>query len=158
MDKKVNSTPTTSDNRKVIGDLLHTHGLKKTPIRTEMLELFMNNDFALSASDILVRMKAENDRVTVYRALNSFEEHGILHIASEDGRGAKYALCSHNNHDEPHYDQHVHFVCDKCDKTFCLKDTRIPNVQISSEFLVNRIQYTLHGICKECKDKQTNDH
>ncbi|RJE72563.1 MULTISPECIES: Fur family transcriptional regulator [Reichenbachiella] len=139
------------DNEKIIGDLLHAHGLKKTPIRMEMLDLFMNHDFALSASDIVAKMKARHDRVTVYRALASFEEHGILHKASEDGQGAKYALCGHDCPDETHADQHAHFVCDECHHTYCLEDVEVPEIKISSEFSVNRVNYTLSGICKECK-------
>ena len=139
------------DNGRRIGDLLHTHGLKKTPIRTEMLDLFMNHDFALSASDIIARMKSGHDRVTVYRALASFEEHNILHKASEDGQGVKYALCSHSRPDETHDGQHAHFTCDECHKTYCLEEVIIPKIEVSNEFLVDRINYTLHGICKECQ-------
>ena len=72
------------------------HGLKRTPIRTEMLDLFMQHEFALSASDLLAKMKTSNDRVTIYRALSSFEEQGILHKASEDRQGVKYALCNYD--------------------------------------------------------------
>lgn len=139
------------DNKRIIGDLLHAHGLKKTPIRTEMLDLFMNHDFALSASDIVAKMKAGHDRVTVYRALASFEEHGILHKASEDGQGVKYALCGHSCPDETHADQHAHFVCDECHQTYCLEDVEVPEVAVSNEFSVNRVNYTLSGVCKECK-------
>lgn len=139
------------DNKRQIGDLLHGHGLKKTPIRTEMLELFVNHDFALSASDIMARMKAGHDRVTVYRALSSFQEHGILHKASEDGQGIKYALCGHSCPDETHADHHAHFVCDECHQTYCLESVEVPLVEVSDDFSVNRVNYTLSGVCKECK-------
>ena len=142
------------DNERITGDLLRTHGLKKTPIRTEMLELFMNHDFALSASDIIARLKAGNDRVTVYRALASFEEHGILHKASEDGQGVKYALCGRSCPNKTHDEPHAHFVCDECHKTYCLKDVLVPEVEVSNGFFVDRANYTLRGICKECKALQ----
>lgn len=109
----------------------------------EMLNLFMNHDFALSAADIVTKMKARHDRVTVYRALASLEEHGILHKASEDGQGAKYALCGHSCPDEIHTDQHAHFVCDKCHQTYCLESVEVPEVKVSDEFSVNRVNYTL---------------
>ena len=140
------------ENKSIIADLLHSHGLKRTPIRTEMLDLFMNHDFALSASDLVSRMKVENDRATVYRALASFEEHGILHKASEDGHGIKYALCTDNCSDEAHQDHHAHFICDVCSHTYCLEEITVPDVEISKEFLVVRTDYTFRGICKECKD------
>lgn len=139
------------DNEGIIKDLLHAQGLKKTPIRTEMLTLFMAHDFALSANDIVARMKAGHDKVTVYRALASFEENGILHKASDAGQGVKYALCGHNCPNEIHTDQHAHFVCDECNQTYCLEDVKVPEVEVSGEFSVNRVNYTLGGICKECK-------
>ncbi|NJN24900.1 MAG: transcriptional repressor [Cyclobacteriaceae bacterium] len=140
------------NNKKTIGDLMHAHGLKKTPIRTGMLELFMAHDFALSASDIVAKMTAGHDKVTIYRALNSFEEHGILHRASEDGHGIKYAMCSSHCPDEPHTDKHAHFVCDVCHQTYCLEDVEVPEVEVSNEFSVSRANYTLCGICKKCKN------
>ena len=137
---------------RLIKDLLHAHGLKKTPIRTEMLELFLEHDFALSASDIVAKMTARHDRVTIYRGLNSFEEHGILHRASEDGQGVKYAMCSQHCPDEPHTDKHAHFVCDECHQTYCLEEVEVPKVKLSDQFSVHGFQYTISGICKSCKE------
>lgn len=139
------------NNQRITGSILEANGLKKTPIRIEILDLFMSHDFALSASDIVDKMKAGNDRVTVYRALASFEKRGILHKASEDGQGAKYALCSHRHRSKIPFDQHAHFVCDECQKTYCLEEVVIPSVEVSDEFIVNRVNYTIHGICKACK-------
>ena len=42
-------------NQKFTAELLRAHGLRKTPIRTEMLTLFMKHNAALSASDIIHR-------------------------------------------------------------------------------------------------------
>ena len=139
------------DDKSLIADLLHAHGLKKTPIRVEMLELFIKADFALSASDLLANMTTGRDRVTVYRALTSFEEHGILHKASEDGQGTRYALCSHSCPDKSHSEKHAHFVCDECHHTYCLEDVEIPTIKVSDEFSVLRATYTLSGVCKECR-------
>ena len=138
------------NRQKHITDLLHAHGLRKTPIRTEMLALFIKHDTALSASDIIARMKSKHDRVTVYRALSSFEDHGILHRASEDERGVKYALCGQHCPGESHADQHAHFICDQCHQTYCLEDIKVPRVTVSDEFSVNRTNYTLGGTCRVC--------
>ena len=138
------------DNPKFTADLLSKHGLRKTPIRTEILSLFTKYDTALSASDIFSKMKFKHDRVTVYRALSSFEEHGILHRASEDERGIKYALCGQHCPDEPHVDQHAHFVCNQCHQTYCLEDVKVPKVAVSKEFLVDYQNYTLSGTCRVC--------
>ncbi len=138
------------NRREIIGDLLASHGLKKTPIRMEVLALFMTHEMALSAGDIITKMTTEHDRVTIYRALNSFEEHGLLHRASEDWQGIKYALCDQRCPDEQHTDRHVHFVCDECHHTYCLENITIPEVQAPPEFSVALVNYTLNGICNRC--------
>lgn len=137
-----------------IKELLHNHGLKKTNIRSEMLELFMKCNFALSASDIMAKMKTDYDRVTIYRALSAFEENGILHRASEDSQGVKYALCGNRCPDESHLDKHAHFVCDICHQTYCLDHVEVPPVKVSDDFKVSRVSYTLGGVCKECRDSE----
>ncbi|MTI31586.1 Fur family transcriptional regulator [Xanthovirga aplysinae] len=139
------------DNKRRIGDLLHAHNLRKTPIRTEMLEMFMDHDFALSANNVITKMMGRYNRVTIYRALNSFEEHGILHRASEDGHGIKYAMCGPHCPDQLHLDKHAHFVCDECHHTYCLEEVKVPNVELSNEFSVRHANYNLSGICKKCK-------
>lgn len=140
------------DHESKIGDLLSSHGLKKTPIRIEILNIFMQHHFALSTNDLVEKLSIANDRVTIYRALISFESHGILHKASEDRNGIKYALCNHTCPPQTHSDQHVHFICEACNQTLCMEEVVIPEVEVSPEFSVNKVNYTLTGICPACKD------
>lgn len=133
-----------------IGVWLHDHGLKKTPIRVKILELFLEHDYALSAVDVLALMPKGQDKVTVYRALTSFEEKGLIHRASEDGHGVKYAACNHQCPDELHADAHAHFVCDVCHHTYCLDHVQVPELKTGEDFEVDRIHYTLSGTCKNC--------
>ena len=138
------------DQKNEIGKLLSTHGLKKTPIRTEILKRFMQNSFALSANDLAVNMTIENDRVTIYRTLSSFEAKGIIHRASESKNGIKYALCNQGHSHEAPTNEHVHFVCEACHQTICMEDVAVPKVQVAKEFAVHRVNYTIDGICPAC--------
>ncbi len=136
---------------KDIADLLSSHGLKKTPIRIQILNLFLQHHYALSANDLVDHMKSGIDRVTVYRTLIAFEAQGILHKASENKHGIKYALCQHSSSYQEHADKHVHFVCESCNQTYCLSDVVIPEVQISAEFSVHKVNYTISGVCGACQ-------
>jgi Fur family ferric uptake transcriptional regulator len=138
------------DTQGYIEDLLKSHSLKKTSARIEMLKIFLNYDYALSAKEIISHMKTSHDRVTIYRTLSSFEEHGILHKASEDSHGIRYALCSHECPEEIHADEHVHLICEKCSHTYCLEDIKIPKVKVLEKFLAQKINYTINGICNAC--------
>lgn len=134
-----------------VAELLCSHGLKKTRIRIEILNLFMQHHFALSANDLVARMDKGIDRVTIYRTLIAFETQGILHKASENKHGIKYALCHHPGQHDGHTDKHVHFVCETCNQTYCLEDVMIPEVRISKKFSVNRVSYTISGVCDVCQ-------
>ncbi|WP_062059466.1 Fur family transcriptional regulator [Aquimarina longa] len=138
------------DTQKHIEELLKSHKLKKTSARIEMLKIFMNYNHALSAREVISYMKIAHDRVTIYRTLSSFEKHGILHKASEDSNGIRYALCSHECPEEVHTDEHVHLICEKCSHTYCLEDIKIPKIDVLEKFIAQKISYTINGICNSC--------
>ncbi|MGB3467849.1 MAG: transcriptional repressor [Cyclobacteriaceae bacterium] len=139
-----------SSNEKLLKDLLTAHGLKRTPIRIEILQIFLDCDYALSAKDLIQRLTTDHDRVTVYRALASFEKNGILHRASEDHSGIKYAICNNHCPSEAHADMHAHFVCENCQQTYCLDQVTIPNVKVNEGFSVDKVAFTMSGTCKFC--------
>lgn len=69
---------------------------------------------------ILIKKTGETfDPVIVYRTLQFFVEKGIIHLISIKDNSIKYAFfdCEAGHH----YDNHVHFICDECSKTICLK-------------------------------------
>ncbi len=134
-----------------VSDLLRSHGLKRTPIRTEILELFLDHEYALMASEIEAKMQTSHDRVTVYRALTSFEEKGIIHRASEDWQGIKFALSNHECMNETHSDKHAHMVCEICGQTYCLESVSIPPITVSEDISINKVSLVLSGVCKNCK-------
>ena len=139
-----------------VEELLQQRGLKKTPVRLAILRLFIQHNFALSASDIEVLVKArydriQPDRVTVYRTLSTFEKSGIIHKAPDEGYGVKYALCSEHCPKNAHEDAHVHFICHQCNHTYCLEDTHIPMIKLPGDYAVEGFSYTINGVCKTCK-------
>jgi len=139
-----------SNTESLIRDLLESNGLKKTPIRIEILQTFLDKDYALSAKDLMGLLKIGLDRVTLYRALNSFENNGILHRASEDQFGVKYAICNDQCPNELHSDHHAHFICESCQQTYCLESVQTPDVKLKEGFMVDRVSFTMSGTCKYC--------
>jgi Fur family transcriptional regulator, ferric uptake regulator len=131
-------------------EILLEHGLKRTPIRIEMIGLFLKHSHALAHRDIEDSLNIGHDRVTIYRALDTFEKSGILHKVPDSNNEVKYGLCSDNCTADLHQDSHVHFICQKCHKTFCLKDVHVPAIKIPAEFTVKDYNFTLTGVCKKC--------
>ena len=59
---------------------------------------------------------------------------------------------SHSHHEDD--DQHVHFYCEKCHRTFCLNDTPIPPVELPDDYVPLSVNYMVKGICAACKNKK----
>ena len=78
--------------QKVI-ELLRRNNLRATPVRKDLLSVFLSAQNALSNQDIEDRL-SDVDRVTLYRTLKSFQEKGIIHRAFDSTDTPKYAACS----------------------------------------------------------------
>jgi len=131
-----------------ITTILKSQGLKKTPSRQDILSLFMANDFAISQSFVENKLSGL-DRVTIYRTLNTFESKGLIHKIKGADNEVKYAYCGDHCHDGDHNDNHVHFTCDNCDKTYCI-DQKLPDLNLPSGYQKKSTSILVEGTCKNC--------
>ncbi|MEM9547025.1 MAG: transcriptional repressor [Bacteroidota bacterium] len=130
-------------------DLLKKNNLRATPIRKQLLRLFLTSNNALSNQDIEKHL-SEVDRVTLYRTLKSFQEKGIIHRAF-DGTGiSKYASCSELCDAHEHHDEHLHFHCVECENTFCIDETPIPKLKMPEGFKSFKTKIVVDGVCQNC--------
>lgn len=132
-------------------DLLKKNQLSVTEGRKKILDLFFNSDGALSHGDIEKYTESAFDRVTVYRTLQTFVEKGIIHHIPTTDNSILYALCKENCEAGHHHDNHVHFVCDDCNKTICLDDVAVPNVKLPRGYLQKQTEVIVKGICDDCR-------
>lgn len=133
-----------------VKDILRDYDLRTTTTRSDILKIFLDNEFALAHGDIESRMEDGFDRVTVYRTLKTFLDKGILHKVLDDEGTTKYALCkeacSSHNHDH----EHVHFKCTTCNNTTCLDEVHVPKIQLPSGYKFYEANLLVQGICKDC--------
>ncbi|MDB5202097.1 MAG: ferric uptake regulator, Fur family [Ferruginibacter sp.] len=132
-------------------DILKRTGLSITEGRKQILDLFLENEGALAHADIEKQTDAAFDRVTVYRTLQTFVDKGIIHQIPTTDNSVLYALCKHNCAQGHHHDNHVHFICDNCDKTICLDDVTVPAVKLPAGFKPNKFAMIVSGACRECQ-------
>jgi Fur family ferric uptake transcriptional regulator len=131
--------------------LLEHHKLRRTKIRLEILNIFLDRNYALAHSEIEETISKEFDRVTIYRTLKSFEEQGLIHRVLDESGAAKYALCLHeHNETHKHHDQHIHFNCVQCGHTFCLENIPIPEIKLPAPYQLQKFDFLAQGICKNC--------
>lgn len=123
--------------------------LRVTPARMQVLEAFLGQPHALPHS-ALEQLAPECDRVTLYRTLSTFTEHGIVHKVPDDEGVTKYALCSQECSDEHHHDDHVHFKCLACGATVCLEGTALPAVVLPKGYHLQDASLLVQGTCPDC--------
>lgn len=91
---------------------------------------------------------------TVYRALNFFEQEGFVVSISFGAEGKRYELNIKEHHD--------HMICDVCDKIIEFESDEIERLQEAEAakqgFLIKNHAMQLHGICKECQEKEKENN
>lgn len=129
--------------------ILERKGIKPTANRIIVAKTLMHSSRPLSMTDIENR-NLSMDKSSIFRTLMLFKENGMVHVI-EDGSGAqKYELCT-ADHDLGEEDQHVHFFCEVCQKTFCMTEIKVPDVMLPDDFHVHSINYMIKGVCPNCR-------
>lgn len=139
-------------DKKACEEKLLSHQVRPTANRELVLRLIAESDRAVSLSDIEAALETV-DKSTIFRILNLFLKHHLLH-AIEDGSGSvKYELCG-GKYEHSVQDMHPHFYCEQCHRTFCMQSVTIPSVEVPRGYVVNSVNYVLKGVCSDCAKKQ----
>ena len=106
----------------------------------------------MTIHEIFERFDKKTNKVTIYRALKSFEQKGLIHQVPDKNNLKKYSLCNLDScSPDSHNHQHGHFICYSCDQTFCLEDSKIENFISKSIHDVKNYNLVLEGFCSNCK-------
>lgn len=133
-------------------DLLKEKGLKVTPARLAILDIFAKSKVPLSAERIFsdLKRKKENKNIneaTVYRTLTNFEEVGILIKVDFRKDSSFFELAKEHHH---------HIACLKCDAVEDFESSEVEKVlgriaRNSSKFInIKEHSLELFGLCKAC--------
>ena len=132
-----------------VEEILKEAGLRRTPVRIQVLEKFVEHDHAMSHSDIEAGLDGV-DRVTLYRTLKSFDSKGIIHKVIDGTGSDRFALCEHHCNEGHHHDDHVHFNCKTCGNTFCLDEVSVPSINLPKQYLAEDTHILISGVCNGC--------
>lgn len=128
--------------------------IKPTAVRILVLRTLMEAPCAVSLSE-LERLLETVDKSSIFRTLNLFLAHHLVH-EMEDGSGSsKYEVCESEDICSID-DMHVHFYCTRCHRTYCFKHTPIPLITLPEGFRMQSINYMVKGLCDECSLKETD--
>lgn len=123
--------------------------IKPTAMRELVLDVLSRQTAAIGLPELEAHFE-KADRTTLYRTLKTFEEKKLIHKIVDGTGTVKYSLCSETCECEPD-DLHVHFLCEKCEKTYCLYDIPVPTINLPQGFQLEGVNMVVNGICASCR-------
>lgn len=136
-----------------MSEILRKKKLRVTPFRKEVLDIFLNNEHAISIQDIEEALE-DFDRITLYRTIKSFTNKGVIHEIVMPGDVRKLALCDGVcDHDSGlHEHDHIHFQCRICEEIYCVEVDHFPEMEVPG-FIIEEQEIQAKGICNKCNAK-----
>ncbi len=132
--------------------MLEEKDLKKTGHRLQILEILKLSDHFLSADDIYMKMKDDDESIslsTIYRILETFTGKGLVSAVNvEFSKKVLYEL-SHEAHGH-------RLICTNCFKVVYVEECPVHSFEekISEEhdFEIKRHKLDFYGLCSTCKN------
>lgn len=133
--------------------LLRQAKLRRTPVRTGVIEVLQVSKAPLSAADILAELPPGSDLVTVYRTLATFVNKNVVHRVHRDDNVWLFAL---GDAEKSTQHRHPHFACESCGKVICLHDSLLPAglfqaLGVPPNYTISYGEVILHGQCPRCQ-------
>lgn len=133
---------------KEASDRLARKGIKATANRILVMEELARAGRPLSLADMERRLPTM-DKSSIFRTLSLFREREAVHVF-EDGRGSLcYELC-HCASACHHGDNHIHFYCERCQRSFCMRQMELPRLDLPPGFAASTVSFVVKGVCAEC--------
>lgn len=137
--------------KKSTEEVFATKNIRLTTMRILIYEYLEVVTAALSLSEI-EKYFHKADKVTIYRTIQTFQEHGLVHKILDENV-TKYKLCGDLCSEVNHNDRHLHFYCKKCKETTCREEVVLPK-NMESQVQIDEIQILAKGVCEKCLHSQ----
>ncbi|MGM0547858.1 MAG: Fur family transcriptional regulator [Bacillota bacterium] len=118
-------------------------------------ELWKSRKHYFTKKEIFEYLKKRTDKIslaTVYRAIDSLENLGILRKAIIKNRVIKYKVCFDLGEEV-----HGHLICKNCNEIIKLESKNLKNliaeVQADYNFEIDNQIINFNGCCKKCQQK-----
>ena len=98
-------------------DKLKHRGIKPTATRLLILRAMFRGDETVSLPQ-LEKLLPTVDKSTISRTLSVFLMNRLIHVVDDGSGSLKYNVCS-DDCDCGVEDEHTHFYCENCQRTFC---------------------------------------
>jgi len=134
-----------------IEKLLEGKGVKPTSNRILVIRELLKATNPVNIADLEILLGFTLDKASIFRVLELFAEKDVVHVIEDGSRSLKYELChSYTHHSIT--DQHIHFYCERCKKTYCIPCIKVPVVKLPKGFQSHSINYVIKGTCPKCNE------
>ena len=100
--------------------ILEETGIRPTSTRLLIYEAIAGTKDTFSLGSLEAQLQSI-DKSVIFRTLTLFHEHRLIHSVDDGSGSLKYCLC-HNHGHCTNEEEHCHFYCECCGKTYCLFD------------------------------------
>jgi Fur family peroxide stress response transcriptional regulator len=135
--------------------ICRARGMRCTVQRRAILEAVLeldNHPTAEQVYEAVVPRLPGVSKTTVYRALESLAQLGVISKACHHGAVARY---------DSRTELHHHLICLHCDSIFDISDERLDALVVPDTsgfgFSVTDFRVQLRGICRRCRDHQRRE-
>lgn len=132
-----------------IAKLLTECDIRPTAVRMLVARTLIDAEHPLSLAEVEESLDTA-PKSTIFRALTLFLQHGLIH-SIEDGSGSLKYEFHHRSGSHTPNDMHIHFYCEKCQRTYCLRNINIPTIELPAGFSMRTVNYIVKGVCEKCK-------
>lgn len=135
-----------------ITEALHRGGSKATPGRIALLSVLEKSKEPMSISEIVSALHGKVNQTTVYRALETLSDSGVVQRIDLGHSHTHYELAEGKQH-------HHHISCIRCNKIqdlpICAYDTFAAKaLKQAPEFAtIENHSFEIFGLCKNCIKK-----
>lgn len=143
-------------HNEAIEDILNSKGVKPTANRILVMRELMKASHPVNLANLEELLGFSMDKASIFRVLELFAEKDLVHVIEDGSRSLKYELC----HSDSHHsiaDQHAHFYCEHCKKTYCIETEKVPVIEIPEGFTPHSINYMIKGLCPDCSKQSEDD-
>ncbi len=135
-----------------LDELMAEHDIRPTANRLMIARILSESARPLSMTEIEDRADTI-DKSNIFRALVIFREKHFVHTIEDGSDNVRYELCygSDAPGESVDDDEHCHFYCEKCHRTFCLENIPVPEVVLPQGYVKRSVNYVIKGLCPDCR-------
>ncbi len=132
-------------------DVLYEHSVRPTSNRIIILRTLAKKYNPVSMRELLEEI-GSIDKSILSRTLSLFREKGLVQVIDGNEGIMLYEICrSTTGHRS---NEHIHFLCTQCKRTFCLSDTPVPHIDLPEGYKKLSVNCFVKGICANCSLQQ----